>query len=86
MKTEFDYKNSTEVSECSVCGYKYKKYYRECTHQEKENDIQNGFGREDFKVGETEFLYLEKVDYAPDRLHGVPVYACPKCGVLQIEV
>ena len=86
MKTKFDYTDSSEVRECSVCGYKYKEYYRKYTYEEQRNDIQNGFGEDDFLTGETEFLYTEKIDYAPDRLHKVPVYACPKCGVLQIGV
>jgi hypothetical protein len=86
MKTNFNYENSTEVSECSICGYKHKKYYRKHTYEEQQNDISSGFGDEEFLTGETEFLYSEKVDYAPDRLVKKIIYACPKCGVLQIEV
>lgn len=88
MITQYDYDNNFVEKKCSICGYKYKEYYRSTrdTWEKREEDKRLGFGEEDFICGETEFIFQEEQDYAPPRLCKKIIYACPKCGALQIEV
>lgn len=80
MKIEW---NSNErIYTCSFCGYKYKeKFYGHPSRY----TIDEGFGKEPFKGGINHFIYKEEQDYGPGKTVTATVYACPRCGILQIE-
>lgn len=75
MKIKYAEDYSYELMTCSCCNYSVKKYRGTV-----------GYGNEPMIEGTAEFLYEEQVDYAPNRLVKKTVYACPKCGCLQIDV
>ena len=75
--------NTCLVRTCSVCGYKHKQKY---THNHPDPyTIDPGFGKEPFKAGVNKFIYMQEQSYGPDCTIQETVYACPRCGVLQIE-
>ncbi len=81
MKTDWTHKDCL-IRTCSFCGYKHKeKYY----NHPNPYTIDEGFGKKPFKVGENKFVYKEERDYSPNRTVTESVYACPRCGILQIE-
>lgn len=78
MKITYDWDEHTETHICQACGYKHTK---EMSHYGK--TIEG-----DDKFIEMEGLELHSTDdggwYPSHNTH--TIYACPKCGVLQIEV
>ena len=78
MKSNYNHEDEYVEYECGCCKYSYKEYWKTTSNY--------GERKEPFISGETEFLCTEKIDYYPDRLIKKTIYACPKCGVLQIEV
>ena len=82
MKIEYNWEEKYTTYTCAVCGYK---------HMEKHYDhpdpytIDPGFGKKPFKQGLNKFIYMQEQSYGPDCTIQETVYACPKCGVLQIE-
>lgn len=81
MKTDRSNKDCL-IQICSFCEYKYKEKYR---NHPNRYTIDEGFGKEPFKAGVYQFIYMEERDYGPDATRQSTVYACPKCGILQIE-
>ena len=81
MKTDWSNKDCL-IQTCSFCGYKYKeKYHNHPTRY----TIDEGFGKVKFKTCINQFIYMEERDYDPDTTVKETVYACPRCGILQIE-
>lgn len=81
MKTDWSNKDCL-IQTCSFCGYKYKeKFYNHPTRY----TVDDGFGQEPFMAGVIKFIYEEERGYASSNTVQETVYACPKCGVLQIE-
>lgn len=78
MKVDYDYNANTITHICSACGYKHTntRVYNQTTE------------------GDDEFIEMEGFElHSTDRSDGWhpshnthTIYACPKCGVLQIEV
>ena len=77
MKIIYDWDKHTETHICSICGYKHT----------KEMGV-HGKAIE----GDDEFIEMEDVLHSQKRssyfsdIRSHSVYACPKCGTLQIEV
>lgn len=70
----YEYDNTWKnIKTCKVCGHKHSVYYG----KEKEES-----GEEFLQVQK---LYVKKGKRYPS-IEEMTVYACPKCGVLQIEV
>lgn len=84
MIVKYDHDCKFVHYECSNCGYKYKEYYNSFTPY-TETD-KTTYGDEPFIKGESDFIYQEEAYYAPNRLVKKTIYACPHCGVLQIDV
>lgn len=77
MKISYDSDNHCETYVCGVCGYTYYYHY--------------DYGKRIDSAGEP-FLKLEEPllrtvqrSWEPDRIERIHQYACPKCGVLQID-
>lgn len=81
MKTDWSNKDCL-IRTCSFCGYKHKEKYH---NHPSRYTIDDGFGKEPFKEGINQFIYMEERDYGPDKTVTDTVYACPRCGILQIE-
>lgn len=81
MKTDWSNKDCI-IRTCSFCGYKHKEKYHNHPDPYTTDD---GFGKEQFKEGVNQFIYTEERDYGPDATVKETVYACPRCGILQIE-
>lgn len=84
MIVKYDHDCKFILYECTVCKYTHKEYYNSNTLYTEFDKM--AYGKDPFIKGETEFLYQEKMDYGPSRLTKQTVYACPRCGVLQIDV
>ncbi len=78
MKSSYDNENNCRVMKCPVCGHTYHDYY--------DYSKSNTNSEEPFIVMEEVLLYEEPRDYAPNALVRLQHYACPKCGILQIDV
>ncbi len=78
MKSSYDNENNCRVMKCPVCKYKYHEYY-DYSKQRLNNE-------EPFIRMEEVLLYEEPRDYGPNALVRLQHYACPKCGILQIDV
>ena len=77
MKTNFDHENNCENYTCSVCGYTYTHYY----DYEKQVDNEE----KPFVKFEGPLLHVVSGCWEPDRIEKISQYACPVCGVLQID-
>jgi predicted RNA-binding Zn-ribbon protein involved in translation (DUF1610 family) len=79
MKVIYNHDEGSQTRICSVCGYKHTKEY--------------GYWGKTIE-GDDEFIEMEGFElHSTDRSDGWhpshnthTIYACPKCGVLQIEV
>lgn len=78
MKVVYNYDEQTETCTCPICGYQHSKEYKE-------------YGRT--ICGDKPFIKMEGFQFhSTDNGDGWHphhnthvVYACPKCGVLQVE-
>ncbi len=77
MKISYDSDTNCETYVCGVCGYTYKYYYN--------YDMQADNAEEPFVKLEEPLLRTVRRSWEPDRIEKVSQYACPKCGVLQID-
>lgn len=75
MKSHYDNESNCRVFVCPVCSYVYHEYYSD---KQDEN--------EPFICMSQPLLYEKPRDWAPAELMRVTHYACPKCGVLQIDL
>ena len=78
MKVECNCEEQTETRTCPICGYKQTKEYKK-------------YGR--ILEGDESFIEMEGFQFhSTNRDSWHPshdthtVYACPKCGVLQIQI
>lgn len=78
MKLTYDYDEHTKICVCQACGYKHVE------------DTKSSYGRT--IEGDDEFIEMEGLElHSTDRggwypsHHTHTIYACPKCGVLQIQ-
>lgn len=78
MKSSYDSENKCRVYKCPVCGHTYHEYY---DYDERRQNTE-----EPFIVMAEVLLYDKPHDYAPNELVRLYHYACPKCGVLQIDL
>ena len=77
MKSSYDNENNCSVYTCPICGYVYHEYY-----DYKQQQMNN----EEPFIEMAEVLLFEKArDWAPKELIRCKHYACPRCGVLQID-
>ena len=80
MKITYDWEERTKTCVCQACGYRHIK------------DTTGVYGRT--IEGDKPFIEMEGIElHSTDRsdgwhlLHNThTIYACPKCGVLQIEI
>ena len=77
MKINFDSDNHCETYVCGVCGYTYNYYY--------DYDKQTYNTEEPFIKLEEPLLHNVEVSWGPNRIEKISQYACPKCGVLQVD-
>lgn len=78
MKSSYDNENNCRVYTCPVCGHVYHEYY---DYTKNQTNSEEPF----IKLAEV-LLYEKPRDYGPDELVRVYHYACPKCGILQVDV
>ena len=76
------YESDYIVRVCSSCGYKHKEKH---TMGPDRYVVDPGFGKKEFILGETQFIFEADADYGPRVLRRKNVYACPNCGILQVE-
>jgi rubredoxin len=77
MKSSYDNENNCRVYTCPVCGYVYHEYYDYTKSRQNPE--------EPFIAMAEVLLYDKPRDYAPNELVRLQHYACPKCGILQID-
>lgn len=77
MKINYDSDTNGETYVCDVCGYTYYYYY--------DYDKRVDSAEEPFIKLEEPLLRTVRRNWEPDRIEKVSQYACPKCGVLQID-
>lgn len=78
MKSNYNYDEGVNEYVCPVCGYKY---VEETRYNGKILEGDEEFiEMEDFKFHST-----DNSDYYPRTRHHT-IYACPKCGVLQLDI
>lgn len=78
MKVIYDYDANTKTCTCSTCGYRLvieTKVYGEILVGDESFIEMEGF----------ELHSTDRSNYYPTH-HQHTVYACPKCGTLQIEI
>ena len=77
MKISYDDNIHCKTYVCDICGYTYNYYY------DYNKQIDNT--EEPFILKE---LLLRKVHryWEPNRIERLYKYACPKCGVLQVDI
>lgn len=78
MKITYDSDNNCEIYTCGICGYTYHKYYTYSKQVFNEE--------EPFVKLEEPLLHTVSRAWEPDRIERISQYACPKCGVLQVDV
>lgn len=78
MKTTYDDDSNCEIWKCPVCGYEYHEYY---DYPKQSVNTEKPF----IKLLEP-LLYEEQHDWHPNEIVRCPQYACPQCGILQIDV
>ena len=77
MKVDYNYEEQIRTCICSVCGYNYT----------EEMEV---YGRT--LEGKEPFIEMEEIFHSTDEsgYYSRPckhsIYACPKCGVLQLDV
>ena len=76
------YTETYEEYTCGVCGYKHMIKYS--SHPDRYS-VDPGYGKEPFKKSETPFICSENDGGYYERIEKYPIYACPECGVLQIN-
>ena len=82
MKIDYNWEEKYTTYTCTVCGYKHmEKHYG---HPDPYT-TEPGYGKVPFAKGLNKFFYEEEQDYGPNCTIEATVYACPKCGALQIE-
>ena len=77
MQSTFNADYNCRIYMCGVCKYLYTEYYdydKQLHNQEKP-----------FIKMEEPLLRTVERDYGPDTLERINQYACPICGVLQID-
>ena len=82
---KINYTETYEEHICGVCGYKHMIKYS--NHPDRYS-VDPGYGKKPFKEGETQFIFNTgngEEDYRPNVLVKKNIYACPKCGTLQIN-
>lgn len=80
MKITYDYDEHTKTCTCQACGYKHVEDIKHSYHKTIE--------------GDDDFIEMEGFEpHSTDRSDGwhpyhytYTIYACPKCGVLQIRI
>ena len=77
MTIKYDIDNNCEVYTCGVCGHIYTYYY--------DYDKQTNNTEKPFSKLETPLLHTVSPSWGPDRIEKLSQYACPKCGVLQVD-
>lgn len=78
MKINYDSDNNCETYVCSVCGYTYNHYYD--YGKQADNEEQH------FVKLEEPLLHTVSRSWEPDKIERIYQYACPMCGVLQVDV
>ncbi len=73
-----------QVEYCAACGYTHKTYFREATDEELYDDAFH-FSKDDFVKLSIESYMEETREYEPNIIKKVTIYACPRCGMLQME-
>lgn len=77
MKSSYDADNNCRVYECPVCGYVYHEYYNYT--QQKTNE------EKPFIALPEPLLIKTPRDYNAMQVTRIIHYACPQCGILQID-
>lgn len=78
MKAYYDNNAECIVYTCPHCNHIYHEYYdykKRTENQEKP-----------FLILDDKLLYFKPRDYAEDEAKRLYHYACPNCGILQIDV
>lgn len=78
------YNRSSCLETCRACGYQHKTYYREPTSEELEDDMFR-YGQDPFVKLSIESYMEETREYEPNIIKRVTIYACPRCGTLQMD-
>ena len=77
MTIKYNQDTNCEVYTCSVCGHVYHNYY--------DFDKQAANREAPFVKLEEPLLMTVSCDWGPDGIERVSQYACPVCGVLQVD-
>lgn len=77
MRVSYDSDNHCETYVCGVCGYTYNYYY------DYDKRVDNT--EEPFIKLEEPLLHTVSRAWEPDRIEKIYQYACPRCGVLQVD-
>lgn len=77
MTIKYDPDTNCEVYTCGVCGHTYYYYY---DHGRRIESAAKPF----IKLEEP-LLHTARSDWGPDRIERISQYACPICGVLQVD-
>ena len=78
MNSFFDTENNCEIWKCPVCGYEYHEYY---DYSKQSLNTEKPF----IRLAEP-LLYEKQYDWHPKEIVRCYQYACPKCGILQVNV
>ena len=77
MTIKYDDDNHCEVYTCGVCGHTYHYYY--------DYDKRVDYDEKPFVRMEETLLHTVERPWEPNRLEKISQYACPVCGVLQVD-
>lgn len=78
MKITYDHDNKCEVQTCGVCGHTYHYYW--------DYDKQHENEEKPFVQLEEPLLHTVRRSWEPVRVEKITQYACPVCGVLQVDI
>ena len=78
MITFYDSNKRCTVYTCPHCNYTYHEY---CDYKKQTENVEKPFIILDDKL-----LYFKPHDYEADETRRLYHYACPNCGILQIDV
>ena len=78
MTIKYDNDNHCEIHTCGVCGHTYHYYY--------DYDKQTENTEKPFIKMNDRLFYEVEVPWQSNRIVQAAHYACPICGVLQIDV
>ena len=78
MISKYDSDNNCKIYACKVCGYTYNEYY------DYEKELHNE--AKPFVKMEEPLLHTVRMGWGPDSLDRIFQYACPMCGVLQVDI